>query len=223
MTIKETRLFFTSRGDEAIQLGGVLHHPGKKNLPAALICHPHSLYGGSMDVSVVASIARILVERSIIALRFNFRGVGRSEGRFDGGVAELDDVAGAVDSLLRAKGVDQEKLYLVGYSFGSWVGLHHAEHDPRICGVVAIGLPVWQLEEDFLSGYTRPKLFIVGEDDSVCPPDILRRFVEGLPAPKEVRILRRTDHFVIGREKEVAEVVADFIEGHRRDRQGNRV
>ena len=211
MTIKETGLFFTSRGEEAIRLEGVLHHPGGKHLPAAVICHPHSLYGGSMDVSVVVSIAQTLAKRGIMALRFNFRGVGRSEGAYGDGMAELDDVAGAVDLLLRAKGVDEERLYLVGYSFGAWVGLHHAEHDPRICGVVAIGLPLWQLEEGFLSSYARPKLFIAGEDDSVCPPDMLRRFVEGLPPPKEVHILRGTDHFLIGREKEVAEVVADFI------------
>jgi alpha/beta superfamily hydrolase len=211
MTIKETDLFFTSRGEEAIRLEGVLHHPGGKHLPAAVICHPHSLYGGGMDVSVVVSIARTLVERGVIALRFNFRGVGRSGGKFGEGMGELNDVAGAVDFLLREEDVDQGKLYLVGYSFGAWVGLHHAEHDPRLCGVVAIGLPLWQSEESFLSSYARPKFFIAGEDDSVCPPDVLRRFVEGLPPPKEVRILRGTDHFLIGWEKEVAEAVADFI------------
>lgn len=211
MTIKETRFFFTSKGEKAIQLEGTLHRPGGKDLPAAVICHPHSLYGGSMDVSLVVSIARTLAQRDIMAFRFNFRGVGRSQGAFGEGLAELDDVAGAVDLLLRAKGVDQGKLYLVGYSFEAWVGLHHAEHDPRICGVVTIGLPVWQLEEGFLSSYARPKLFIAGEDDSVCPPDVLHRFVEGLLPPKEMRILRGTDHFLIGREKEVAEAVADFI------------
>jgi predicted alpha/beta-hydrolase family hydrolase len=79
MRIKETRLFFTSKGEEAIRLEGVFHHPGGRNHPAAVICHPHSLYGGSMDVSLVVSIARTLVERGIIALRFNFRGVGRSK------------------------------------------------------------------------------------------------------------------------------------------------
>jgi len=222
MTIKETRLFFTSRGEEAIQLEGILHYPGGNNLPAAIICHPHSLYGGSMNVSLVVSIARTLAERGIIAFRFNFRGVGRSEGVFGEGAAELDDVAGAVDTLLREGAVDEGRIYLVGYSFGAWVGLHHAEHDPRICGVVAIGLPMGQSEEGFLSGYTRPKLFITGENDSICPPDILRRFVERLPAPKEVRTLRGTDHFLIGQEKKVAEAIADFIGGYKRDRRGNR-
>lgn len=211
MHIEETRFFFTSGGEETIRLEGILHHPGGKRLPAAAICHPHSLYGGSMDVSLVVSIARTLAERGIVALRFNFRGVGQSEGTFGDGVAELNDVAGAVDSLLREEGVDQERLHLVGYSFGAWVGLHYADHDPRIRSLVAIGLPVEHLEESFLSGYTRPKLFIAGEDDSICPPDMLRRFVEGLAPPKEVRILRGTDHFLIGREKEVAETVAGFI------------
>jgi alpha/beta superfamily hydrolase len=211
MTIKETRLFFVSRGEKPIRLEGILHRPSGKHLPAAVICHPHSLYGGSMDVSLVVSIARTLAERGIMVLRFNFRGVGQSGGGFGEGVGELDDVAGAVDFLLREEDVDQGKLYLVGYSFGAWVGLHHAEHDPRICAVVAIGLPLWQLEESFLSGYTQHKLFIAGEHDSICPPDTLRRFVESLPPPKEVRVLREADHFLAGREKEVAEAVADFI------------
>lgn len=215
MTIKQTRFFFTSRGEEAIRLEGILHYPSGKNLLAAVICHPHSLYGGSMDVSLVVSIARTLAQRGIMAFRFNFRGVGRSEGEFGEGVGELNDVAGAVDFLLRAEGVNETRVYLVSYSFGAWVGLHHAEHDPRICGVVAIGLPMWQLEDGFLSSYAKPKLFIAGENDSVCPPDMLRRFVEGLPPPKEMHILKETDHFLMGREKGVAETVADFIRGAR--------
>jgi alpha/beta superfamily hydrolase len=79
MTIKQTRLFFPVGGKQAIQLEGVIHHPGGKNLPTAVICHPHSLYGGSMDVPLVVSIARTLVEHGTMALRFNFRGVGRDE------------------------------------------------------------------------------------------------------------------------------------------------
>ena len=223
MMIRETGLTFTSRGEDALQVEGILHHPGGKNLPAAVICHPHSLYGGSMDVSVVVSIARTLAQRGVMAFRFNFRGVGRSEGEFGKGLAELNDVAGAVDILLQEESVDEGRLYLVGYSFGAWVGLHHAEHDPRIRGVVAIGLPMWQLEDGFLTSYTKPKLFIAGENDSICPPDMLRRFVEGLPPPKEMRILQGTDHFLMGREREVAEAVADFIEGRGRDHQRNRV
>jgi alpha/beta superfamily hydrolase len=211
MTIKETRLFFTSGGEETIRLEGILHHPGDENSPTAVICHPHSLYGGSMDVSLVVSIARTLAERGIMALRFNFRGVGRSEGAFGHGVAELNDVARAVGFLLQEEGVDQERLHLVGYSFGAWVGLHYADHDPRIRSLTAIGLPVEHLEEGFLSNYTRPKLFIAGEHDSICPPDLLCPFVESLPPPKETRIVKGTDHFLMGREKEVAEAVADFI------------
>jgi len=84
MTIKGRRLSFTSTGEEAIQLEGILHHPGGKNLPAAVNCHPHSLYGGSMDVSLVVSSARTLAERGIIAFRYvliNLRALRRIRQR----------------------------------------------------------------------------------------------------------------------------------------------
>jgi alpha/beta superfamily hydrolase len=217
MTIKERSLCFPSSGKDAIQLEGILHRPSGRNLAAVVVCHPHSLYGGSMDVPLVVSIARTLAQRGIMALRFNFRGVSRSEGEFGGGLGELNDVAGAVDTLLREGDVNLAQLCLVGYSFGAWVGLHHAERDPHIQCVAAIGLPLGGSEEGFLSGYTRPKLFIAGEHDSICLPDRLRRFVERLRPPKDIRILRRTDHFLVGREREVAEMVADFMEMHTHD------
>ena len=185
MTIKEIDLFFTSTGEDAIQLAGILHRPTGKNLPAAIVCHPHSLYGGSMDVSLVVNIARTLAERGIMAFRFNFRGVGRSEGEFGEGVAEVNDVAGAVNALLQEEDVDEERLYLVGYSFGAWVGLRHAVRDPRVRGVIAIGLPMGQSEEGFLSSYARPKLLMAGDGDYVCPPNKLRHF-----SKKEGLVLR---------------------------------
>ena len=186
-----------------------------------------------MHNGVVTAIARALVARGVLALRFNFRGVGRSGSLHDGGRGEQADVAGAMDWLLAQPEVDPWRVSLVGYSFGAWVGLMHAQSDPRIAAVAAVGLVAWhydaefaQIEEppmpgdeaspldpEFLQSFTRPKLFVAGEYDSFSPLPTLRRFVEQLPAPTQLHVVSGTDHFLHGREPEVGAQVAGFIAG----------
>jgi alpha/beta superfamily hydrolase len=209
----EHHVTFNSREASPIQLEGILHLPaGKEGKgPGAVLCHPHSLYGGSMGVPLVVAIAEELARRGVVALRFNFRGVGRSQGTYADGEGEMADVAGALDFMEGQKRVDREKLSLVGYSFGAGVGLCHAEHDPRITAVAVVAPYVENPSESLLRSYTKPKLFLAGEGDTVCPTEWLRAFVAPLPEPKELRILPGTDHFFWGREREVAEIVGEFI------------
>jgi alpha/beta superfamily hydrolase len=184
-----------------------------------------------MHNGVVTAIARALVARGILALPFNFRGVGYSGGLHDDGRGEQSDVAGAVDWLLAQPQVDPSHVSLVGYSFGAWVGLCHATSDPRITAVAAIGLAAWhydaefykatsnlalgprpwQLDPDFLLSYIRPKLFITGEHDPFAPPPHLRNLVDRLPPPKALHVVPDADHFWQGREPELAELVAEFF------------
>jgi alpha/beta superfamily hydrolase len=186
-----------------------------------------------MHNSVVTAIARALVARGVLALRFNFRGVGRSGGLHDGGRGEQADVAGAMDWLLAHPEVDPWRVSLVGYSFGAWVGLTHALGDPRITAAAAVALVAWHYDAEFaqahdppipgdeawpldaaaLQSFTRPKLFVAGEYDSFSPLPILRRFVEQLPAPKELYVVSGADHIFHGHETEVGEQVARFIAG----------
>jgi alpha/beta superfamily hydrolase len=211
-----------------VRLEGLLHCPdGDGPCPAAVVCHPHPLGGGSMHNGVVRSIARALSGRGVLALRFNFRGVGRSGGEHDNGRAEQADVAGALDWLLNQPGVDPERVALVGYSFGAWVGLSHAQRDQRITATAAVGLVAWHDEPslsgsgtlsglgrfdlDFLSSFGRPKLFVTGEYDAFASPEAIQSLVDRLPAPKELRIMTGTDHFFGGQEAEVGALVADFI------------
>jgi len=216
----EERVLFTSGEDGPLQLEGVLHRPVDEGSgrPAVLLCHPHSLMGGSMDVPVIVATAQELARRHMIALRFNFRGVGRSEGEFGEGVREVADVAAAVEFLLSQEDVDEQRLYLMGYSFGASVGLRHAEEDPRIAGVVALCLPLgamameW-LHEEFWSKHTKPKLFLAGDRDHICPLSELRPLVERLSEAKKLIVLEGTDHFLWGREREIARAVADFVAG----------
>jgi len=213
--VSEYRVTFNSHEANPIQLEGILHLPAGKGAkgPGAVICHPHSLYGGSMGVPLVVAIAQELAQRGVVALRFNFRGVGRSHGYYANGEGEIADVAGALDFLEGQKKVDRERLYLIGYSFGAGVGLHHAENDPRIAAVAVVAPYVENPSESLLRGFTQPKLFLVGEGDTVCPTEWLRAFVAPLPEPKELRILPGTDHFFWGREREVAGIVGEFIAG----------
>jgi hypothetical protein len=204
---------FNSREASPIQLEGVLHLPaGKKGKGAgAVICHPHSLYGGSMQVPLVVAIAEELAQRGIVALRFNFRGVGRSQGTYADGEGEMADVAGALDFLEGQERVDRERLHLVGYSFGAGVGLCYAENDPRIAAVAVVAPYVESPSESLLKSYTRPKLFVAGEADTVCPIEWLQAFVAPLPEPKTLHILSGSDHFFWGREREVAGIVGEFV------------
>jgi alpha/beta superfamily hydrolase len=211
--VSEHHITFSSHEASPIQLEGILHLPADKEgrQPGAVICHPHSLYGGSMGVPLVVAIAEELARRGVAALRFNFRGVGRSQGTYADGEGEMADVAGALDFLEGQEGVDRERLYLVGYSFGAGVGLRHAENDPRVAAVAVVAPYVENPSQSLLKSYTRPKLFLVGEGDTVCPTEWLRAFVAPLPEPKELYTLSGTDHFFWGREREVAEIVGQFV------------
>jgi alpha/beta superfamily hydrolase len=177
---------------------------------------------------VVATITRALAARGVVALRFNFRGVARSGGRYDGGRGEQADVAGALDWLLDQPEVDPQRLSVVGYSFGAWVGLSQAQTDPRVAAVAAAGLVAWREEAlssagtalnlgrfapDFLQRFRKPKLFVSGEHDGFVSQQALRGLVDRLPPPKELHLLPGTDHFFVGREREVGELVAGFVVG----------
>jgi len=179
-----------------------------------------------MHNSVVMAIAHALASRGIIALRFNFRGVGASEGTHDLGQGERDDVTGALDWLVGQAIVDARRVSLVGYSFGACVGLAHLLSDPRVAAFVAVGLPVALCDADLLTSLTGddldasqaapellacPKFFITGERDQLAPPGDLLGLVERLPAPKQAKIVPGADHFWWGLESEVGEQVAEFI------------
>jgi alpha/beta superfamily hydrolase len=225
---------FPSASSEPIQLEGMLHAAeGEGPRPAAVICHPHPLGGGNMHNRVVSTLARSLAASGVTALRFNFRGVERSGGSHDYGRGERADVAGALDWLQLQPQVDLWRLSVVGYSFGAWVGLAHAQGDLRVVGVAAVGLTAWhfdadfarshvlaelgtdrwEFDPDFLQSFARPKLFVAGEFDDFAPLAPLRRLVDGLPSPKVLHIVRGSDHFMQGYEVEVGNVVAEFVAG----------
>jgi hypothetical protein len=195
-----------------ISLEGVWHFPdGSGPFPAVIVCHPHSLYGGSMSSNVIFYICQALAQQSIAALRFNFRGVGKSGGVFGGGVAEQDDVKAALTFVLSTPNIDQKRIGLTGYSFGAGVALPVAIQDKRISMLALVSPALLDSGWEQLKGYAKPKFIIMGENDFVIPQRQLWQLVEDIPEPKQSQIIPRADHFWTGFEEEVAQRVTRFF------------
>src|SRR5262245_13807928 len=145
---------------------------------AAVFAHPHPLHGGTMHNKVVYRAAQALTRSGYDTLRFNFRGVGLSEGRYDAGHGEIEDFRAALDEADRTAG---KPIVAGGFSFGSAVGLKAAAHDPRLEAFVALGLPLATESGRLVPRPPRevPSLFVVGENDTFGPPAELERFLAG--------------------------------------------
>jgi alpha/beta superfamily hydrolase len=170
---------------------------------AAVVAHPHPLFGGTMHNKVVYHAMKAFTHFGLPVLRFNFRGAGLSEGKHDEARGEVDDVRAAVnflyDELPETFG---KPILFAGFSFGSNVGLRATCGDPRVQGVVGLGLPVKAAGRnytyDFLAGCPQPKLFISGDHDEFCPQAVLDAFLSAAPEPKQRVIIAGADHFFQG-------------------------
>jgi alpha/beta superfamily hydrolase len=194
-----------------IALEGKLHLPrGDGPFPAAVVCHPYPPGGGSMAVPVVEAIARALAQVGIAALRFNFRGVGASQGSFENGQGEVDDVAGALNWLSSRPKVYSDRVAVVGYSFGAAMALFCAARTGAGRPLALIGLPLaWNLSLPPLASH--PWLLVAAERDQFCPVPDLYTFTQGLEGEVTVHIVADADHFLFGHESDVAGVVVDFL------------
>jgi alpha/beta superfamily hydrolase len=194
-----------------LTLEGVWHLPeGDGPFPAVVVCHPHPLYGGNMSSNVVFGICQALALKNITALRFNFRGVGQSQGEFGEGIAEQEDVRAALDFVLSTPNIDHERIGLAGYSFGGGVAAAVAVLDERV-KMLALVSPAFMYGGEELKGYKKPKFIIIGEDDNMVAPDELEEAVEAMPKPKRFELIPGADHFWAGFEDEVAEKVCRFF------------
>lgn len=166
---------------------------------AALVTHPHPLFGGTMHNKVVYHAMKAFSHFGLPVLRFNFRGNGRSEGTHDGGRGEIDDVRAGLDYLAR---IYAKPILFAGFSFGSYTGLRATCGDPRVAGIVGLGLPVQAAGRDysyeFIPTCTQPKLFVSGDHDEFCPSDVLLHVVAESPQPHECVIVPGADHFFQG-------------------------
>jgi hypothetical protein len=176
---------------------------------AAVVCHPHPQYGGDMDNPVVVAAATALAGAGVTALRFNFGGVGASEGRSSGRGDEEQCDVGAAEAALAARVAPGTPLAIVGYSFGAWVGTRAALALPRVSRVVAIAPPLAFFDFDFVRGLAGRLDVIVGDCDQYCPRDALERF--GRAHGVRPTILAGADHFFAGVGAEVGAAVARLV------------
>lgn len=189
----------------------------------AVVCHPHPLFGGTLQTNVVHRIARGFEAAGAAALRFNFRGVGRSEGRHDRGRGELGDVAAAL--AFAAERYPGLPLWLGGFSFGAYVGGRVAAGDPRVVRMVLAGLPlerpravaiaVPELPEDWepIRAAPQPKLIVQGAADEFGDRAAIERFAATVRPPVRLVVIDGANHLFDGHVDEVGAAVSAFASG----------
>ena len=175
----------------------------------ALVCHPHPLFGGTMHNKVVFRAAKAALFSGLPTLRFNFRGTGHSAGTFAGGDGERDDVRAALDYL--AAHFPGLPVCLMGFSFGSWVGLEVGAPDAHVSTLVGLGVPVNSTNFDFLLGVRKPKLIIQGTRDEFGSAVQVAELYDSLAEPKQIHWVQGADHFFAGKLDEVQEVLQQFL------------
>ncbi len=193
------------QGDIALE--GLLREGTGKG--RVLVCHPHSLYGGSMNNNVVDSIDEGFHRQGYTTLRFNFRGVGGSQGEYDEGEGEIDDVLSAWEFLKRCC-PDGGPSVLAGYSFGAWVSARATLRMTDVGVLFLVAYPFTFYDTRELSAFTGPVCFVGGTLDDIAPADKLLDFYKDLKNEKYLKVLP-SDHFFGGFEKDIVEFIQEVF------------
>jgi alpha/beta superfamily hydrolase len=195
------------------RLEALLNSGAENATHAALICHPHPMFGGTMHNKVVFHAMKALNSFGFPVLRFNFRGAGLSQGEHAHGVGETDDVSTALDWLDREFHLP---MIFAGFSFGAAIGLRATCPDDRVRAVIGLGVPLNPVDErsynlSFLQSCHKPKLFVSGSRDQFGAHARLEALVNSLPEPKKLVIIESADHFFEGRLREMRDAVEAWV------------
>ena len=180
---------------------------------AAVVCHPHPMFGGTLHNKVVFHTMKALNHFGFPVLRFNFRGAGLSQGEHAHGAGEVEDVRAALDWI---EGEYSLPIVFAGFSFGAAVGMRAACPDPRVTALIGLGLPATPVDDrvydfDLLRTCTKPKLFVSGSRDQFGPPGKLEGLVNTFAEPKKLVRIEAGDHFFEGRLKELRAAIEDWV------------
>ncbi len=196
------------------RIEGRYHQSENKNAPAALVLHPHPLYGGTMNNKVVYALYEAFKRSNFSVLRINFRGVGRSQGKFDNGAGELTDAATALD-WLQTQNPDISSFWISGFSFGAWIAMQLMMRRPEIQAFAVAAPPVNKFDFSFLSPCPAHGIVIQGDQDSIVSENAVADFVEKISKQKntdiDYQIIFGADHFFREKTEELIEVLSTYI------------
>lgn len=192
------------------------YQPGKgKNAPIAIVLHPHPQFSGTMNNQIVYNLFYMFSQRGFAVLRFNFRGVGRSQGYFDYGTGELSDAAAALD-WLQSFNPDARSCWIAGVSFGAWISMQLLMRRPEIEGFISVAPPANLYDFSFLAPCPSSGLVINGSKDAVVPPDAVKALVERLKTQKGIVIDHQTidgaNHFFENYTDDLIERVGTYVD-----------
>lgn len=180
------------------RLEGRYNHSDNKSAPIALVLHPHPLYGGTMNNKIVYNLYHAFARNGFSVLRFNFRGVGRSQGKFDDGIGELADAATALD-WLQQQNVDAPTCWISGFSFGSWIAMQLLMRRPEIEGFISVAPPANLYDFSFLSPCPSSGMIVQGDKDDVVSEDAVGKLVSKLSSQQatqvEYKVVPGADHY----------------------------
>jgi len=191
------------------------HHEPAQTAPVAIILHPHPQFGGTMNNQIVYHLYYTFVRRNFSVLRFNFRGVGRSQGLFDNGPGELSDAATALD-WMQSYNPDARACWIAGVSFGSWIAMQLLMRRPEIEGFISVAPPASLYDFSFLAPCPSSGLMVNGGDDRVISTESVIELVEKLKTQKGVvidhKVVPGTNHFFEGKVEELMGVVDGYLD-----------
>ena len=195
------------------------YQPGKdKRAHAALLLHPHPQHGGTMNNKVAYTLFHAFSRSGFAALRFNFRGVGKSQGAWGGGEGELADAAAALD-WLQAANPEAESFWIGGFSFGAWIAMQLLARRPEIGGFVAVAPPVNLADFGALPRLPASGLIVQGDQDQIVPPAGVKALAEKLQTQRDItvtyRVIEGADHFFVDRLEQLGGVAESYIASNR--------
>tara|TARA_Y100000814_G_scaffold275712_1_gene235335 strand:- start:1413 stop:2063 length:651 start_codon:yes stop_codon:yes gene_type:complete len=196
------------------RLEGRYHHSTEPNAPIALILHPHPQHGGTMNNKIVYAMFKTFKQLGFCVLRFNFRGVGRSQGSFDDGQGELSDAASVLD-WMQTHNPNASACWVAGFSFGAWIGMQVLMRRPEIQGFISVAPPANLYDFAFLAPCPSSGLIIQGDKDDIVPEQDTAGLVKKLQLQKHItidyRIMKSADHFFENHIDKIAENVKNYV------------
>ncbi|MDP6573979.1 MAG: alpha/beta hydrolase [Rhodospirillales bacterium] len=197
------------------RLEGRYNHSKMPNAPVALLLHPHPQHGGTMNNKVVYSLYQTFVRRGFSALRFNFRGVGRSQGQFDNGPGEMSDAASALD-WMQSYNPNASGCWIGGFSFGAWIGMQLMMRRPEISGYISVAPPASIYDFTFLAPCPASGLIVHGGKDDLVPIASVEKLTQKLAAQKTIsvdyRVIESADHFFMDDLNILNDHIEDYLD-----------